>query len=110
MSAWSPYIPIDSAPWNVRRVVHLHRRVAYGASWGEIRRDLVDGPEASVTRVLNGGSRMAGVPDDFENIAGIIGSAAVDSGGAERLKAWWIYRCLFSPLPIQERLTLMWHN
>lgn len=110
MSAWTPYIPTPNAPWNLERVVHLHRRAAFGASWSEIRRDLADGPEASITRVLDGTSRLAGVPDDFENIAGIIGAAAVDSGGAERLKAWWLYRCLFSPHPLHERLTLMWHN
>src|SRR5579864_302555 len=28
----------------------------------------------------------------------------------ERLKAWWVYRMLFGPEPLTERLTLMWHN
>jgi RNA polymerase sigma factor (sigma-70 family) len=36
--------------------------------------------------------------------------AAVASGNPNRLKAWWIYRTLFSPDPLGERLTLMWHN
>ena len=53
---------------------------------------------------------MDGVPDGFGNLANIIGSAAADSGSNERLKAWWIYRILFSPHPLEERLTLMWHN
>ena len=26
------------------------------------------------------------------------------------LQAWWFYRMLFSPDPLTERLTLMWHN
>ena len=29
---------------------------------------------------------------------------------ADRLKAWWVFRMLFSPDPLGERLTLMWHN
>src|SRR5262249_8198013 len=26
------------------------------------------------------------------------------------LKAWWVYRMLWSPDPLGERLTLLWHN
>jgi uncharacterized protein (DUF1800 family) len=110
MSYWSPYKPTDAAPWNIERVVHLHRRAAFAATWGEIERDLRDGPEAAVTRLIDGQARLEGVPEGFESLAAIIGQAAVDSGSAERLKAWWLYRCLFSPHPLQERLTLMWHN
>jgi uncharacterized protein (DUF1800 family) len=110
MSYWSPYKPTDAAPWNIERVVHLHRRAAFAATWGEIERDLRDEPEAAVTRLIDGQARLEGVPEGFESLAAIIGQAAVDSGSAERLKAWWLYRCLFSPHPLQERLTLMWHN
>ena len=27
-----------------------------------------------------------------------------------RLKGWWVYRMLFGPDPLSERLTLLWHN
>ncbi len=110
MSAWDFYTPSADVPWDIRRVVHLHRRVVFGGCWSEINRDLADGPEAAVSRVLEGTVRDAGVPEGFEQLAGVIGDAAVDSGSAERLKAWWLYRCLFSPHPLEERLTLMWHN
>ena len=110
MSSWSPYKPNDAAPWDLERVVHLHRRTAFAATWKEIERDLHDGPEAAVTRLIEGQARLEGVPEGFEALSAIIGQAAVDSGSAERLKAWWLYRCLFSPHPLQERLTLMWHN
>ncbi len=110
MSAWSPYKPNDAAPWNLERVVHLHRRAVFAATWKEIERDLREGPEPAVTRLIEGKARLEGVPDDFESIAAVIGQAAVDSSSAARLKAWWLYRCLFSPHPLQERLTLMWHN
>jgi uncharacterized protein (DUF1800 family) len=110
MASWSPYQPNDTTPWNLERVVHLHRRAAFAATWKEIERDLHDGPEATVARLVEGQARLEGVPEGFESLATIIGQAAVDSGSAERLKAWWLYRCLFSPHPLQERLTLMWHN
>jgi uncharacterized protein (DUF1800 family) len=110
MSNWKPYQPSDAAPWNFQRAHHLHRRAAFGASWPELQRDLAEGPEAAVNRLIDGQSRLEGVPDDFEQLAGIIGQAAADSGSPERLKAWWLYRCLFTPHPLEERLTLMWHN
>src|SRR5262245_24132136 len=110
MSVWAEYRPNDSAAWNLQRVVHLHRRAAFGATWAEVQRDLADGPAAAVSRLLDGKSRQAPVPDDFESLSAVIGQAAVDSGNADRLKAWWLYRCLFTPHPLQERLTLMWHN
>jgi uncharacterized protein (DUF1800 family) len=43
-------------------------------------------------------------------MAHTIGDAAVASGNANRLKAWWLYRMLYSPDPLGERLTLLWHN
>ena len=27
-----------------------------------------------------------------------------------RVKAWWFYRLLFGPDPLEEKLTLLWHN
>src|SRR3954471_3974303 len=105
MSAWNAYKPTSAAPWNLQRVVHLHRRCAFGAAWPVIQRDLAAGPEAAVRCLLDGKSTLEGTPDDFDQLANIIGQAAADSPSPERLKAWWLYRCLFSPHPLQERLT-----
>src|SRR4051812_49311472 len=104
-AAWAPYRPDASAPWDLRRVVHLHRRAGFGATWGEIQRDLADGPEASLDRLLAGKARPAA--DGFEKTAGLLANSAREP---ERLKAWWVYRLLFGPDPLGERLTLMWHN
>jgi uncharacterized protein (DUF1800 family) len=108
--AWSIYRPRTQAPWNLRRVVHLHRRAGFAATWDEIQRDLKEGPENSISRLLDGKARMDGVPEDFSDRAGAIGDAAVASGEIARLQAWWIYRMLFGPDPLGEKLTLMWHN
>jgi uncharacterized protein (DUF1800 family) len=132
INAWARYEPSDEAPWNRQRVVHLHRRAGFAATWGEIERDLKDGPKQSIDRLLSaqirqkpaakpGAADASGVAtapgsaggsgvEDFEAMARTIGDAAVASGNPNRLKAWWIYRMLFSPDPLGERLTLMWHN
>src|SRR5262249_20566194 len=77
-------------------------------TWGEIQRDLKDGPKASIDRLLTGKARDDGVPKDFADVAALLrDSAAYDLG---RLKAWWVYRMLFGPDPLGERLTLFWHD
>jgi hypothetical protein len=116
---WKQYEPTDAAPWNHQRVVHLHRRAGFAATWGEIERDLAEGPRASIDRVLTPTNRVSPTlgygssgetAPQFESMARTIGDAAVASGNPNRLKAWWLYRMLFSPDPLGERLTLLWHN
>jgi uncharacterized protein (DUF1800 family) len=107
--AWSSYRPCEAAPWDMRRVVHLHRRAGFAATWRELHRDL-DGPDAAVERLLRGVAYTSGVPDDFDVMSRVIGDAAVASDNADRLKAWWIYRMLFGPDPLTERLALVWHD
>src|SRR5262245_31205426 len=104
---WVPYTPTKEAPWDLRRVVHLHRRAAFAATWQEIQRDLHDGPTKSIDRLLTGKARSQGVPAEFESIATTLAGNASDAG---QLKAWWVYRMLFGPDALTERLTLMWHN
>jgi uncharacterized protein (DUF1800 family) len=107
---WAPYRPTPESPWDLRRVVHLHRRAGFAATGEELRRDLEDGPEASVDRLLAGRMLTAGFAAKFERASATIAEAAVDSGDPDRLKAWWIFRMLLGPDPLGERLSLMWHN
>jgi uncharacterized protein (DUF1800 family) len=109
---WSRYQPDETSPWNLRRVVHLHRRAGFGASWGQIDRDLADGPEKSIQRLLEGQLRPVGAPpaEEFERTSALLAESAVAARDPGRLKAWWFYRMLYSPDPLGERLTLMWHN
>ena len=107
---WARYEPTPETPWDHRRVVHLHRRAGFAATWAEIQRDLKDGPEASIGRVLAGTSRIGGVPEEFEATSTLLADSAVTSGDVNRLKAWWIFRMLGTPDPVGERLTLMWHD
>src|SRR4051794_38044082 len=107
---WAPYRPDAEAPWDLRRVVHLHRRAAFGATWREIQRDLAAGPKASIDRIFGGEPRREGVPDDFAHLADVISGAAARSNAPTRLKAAWLYWIHFTPDPLAERLALMWHN
>jgi hypothetical protein len=75
---WSEYVPSKEASWDVRRVVHLHRRAGFAATWNEIQRDLKDGPRASITRVLAGKARGEGVPANFNDVARLLAESSGD--------------------------------
>jgi uncharacterized protein (DUF1800 family) len=105
--SWAAYTPTKEAAWDLRRVVHLHRRAGFAATWEELQRDLKDGPARSIDRLLAGKARSQGVPPGFDSVAAAL---ADNPGDAGRLKAWWVYRMLFGPDPLAERLTLLWHN
>ena len=100
-----PYRPSGRAPWNIERVVHLHRRAGFAVAWDRIEKDVQDGHEAAIDRVVNAKPNA-----DFEKMSSVICDAAVGSGDIARLKAWWFYRMLFTSDPLTERLALCWHN
>jgi uncharacterized protein (DUF1800 family) len=107
---WARYQGGPEAPWNLRRVHHLHRRAGFAASWNELQRDLKEGPEASIARLLAGKIRAETTSADFPATAALLADAAVAADDPDRLKAAWVYRMLCGPDPLGERLTLMWHD
>ncbi len=109
-SRWSAYRPSPRAPWDLARAWTLRRRAGFAATWDELQRDLEGGPEAAVDRVMNGTSHTQGILPEFAATADLLGDAAALGGDIHRLQAWWLYRMLFTPDPLTERLTLLWHN
>jgi uncharacterized protein (DUF1800 family) len=107
--SWAPYTPDDKAPWDLRRVVHLHRRAGFAATWPELQRDLKEGPAASIQRFLVRRA-SAHTPDDFAATAELLSTSAIAAGDIVRLRAWWFYRMLFGPDQLGEKLTLLWHD
>ena len=85
---WAPYVPDEAMPWDLRRVVHLHRRAGFAATWEELRRDLKDGPEASIDRLLEGKSRSCGISEEFAAFADSLADRALAAPDSSRLKGW----------------------
>src|SRR6516165_8723940 len=103
---WAPYRPTEEDPWNLRKVAHLHRRAGFGATWGELQRDLHDGPTASTDRLLH----PAEPTEEERQILDLLHQGVVETNDVERLKAYWLFRMLHGPDPLREKLTLFWHG
>jgi uncharacterized protein (DUF1800 family) len=57
--------------------------------------------------VRQGGDQSAA---EFAATADALADAAVAAGDLARLRAAWLYRMLFGPDPLGEKLTLLWHD
>ena len=110
--AWAVYEPTSEEPWDLGRVAHLHRRAGFEADWVTLQRDLADGPEAAVDRLLEGEpDALDGQPAaDFERFADAMAARVATGGEVGPLRAAWCYRLLLTPHPLRERLTLFWHD
>src|SRR5207248_129500 len=104
-----PYTPDAKTPWTLERVVHLHRRAGFAATWEELQRDRKDGPMVCIDRLLAGKSSLH-TPPDFATVVDLLIESAVAAGEIDRIKACWFYRMLFGPDPLGEKLTLLWHD
>ena len=104
--AWEPYQPSDKAPWDLRRAGHLYRRAAFGANAAELDKAVKDGPDKTIAYLFKGGAS----PDKYEETVQSMEQSIAASNNGVQLRAWWLYRMLKDPHPLQEKLTLFWHN
>jgi uncharacterized protein (DUF1800 family) len=110
--AWEPYRPTPAAPWDAARVAHLHRRTGFAATWGQLKRDLKDGYDESLHRVLEGNAHgPSGQPAaDFAANVAAMEESARRRPSIERAQMLWLYRLIFTPFPLAEVMTLAWQG
>ncbi len=90
----------------------MHRRAGFAAPWTVLKRDLQEGPAASIDRLLKGEPRGAdGTPAaELESTLDAMTAQLGPSADLARIQSIWLYRMIFTPHPLRERMTLFWHN
>lgn len=91
------------------RMAHLMRRAAFGARPDEINNYLKQGFEATVDQLVN-----------YENVAespNVPAQPTTRNGGfdiqildVDNITSWWLDRMIFTRRPLQERMTIFWHD
>ena len=95
---------------------HLYRRAAFGAPPDVIESAVQAGIGATTDSLLN----YENTPDPIDDEAILVKLQAalpeqIQARAGDRLptnliKLWWTYRLIGSPRPLQENMTLFWHN
>jgi len=105
-TAWQPYRPSDANPWDVRKVGHLYRRASFGATWADLQAGVTAGPDKTIDALLTGGPGL----DAFEKGMQPLAESIARANNPQQMTAWWLYRLMYSPHPLREKVTLLWHN
>ena len=106
VEAWQPWEPSAKEPWNLKWAGHLYRRAAFGGSPTELNEAVTRGLPGTIDLLLKG------MPDAdaIEKMLVAVGARTADRANAFELRAWWLYCMLNSGQPLQEKMTLFWHN
>jgi uncharacterized protein (DUF1800 family) len=104
--AWQRYRPSDESPWDLRKAGHLYRRAAFGATLAELNEAVETGPDRAINLLLRG--RPANL--EFDRQTATMARSIGAGNNGQQLSAWWLYRMLYTPHPLREKLTLFWHN
>jgi uncharacterized protein (DUF1800 family) len=100
--------------WDRRRASHLYRRAGFGATAAELDLAVSAGRHASVARLVDFEDiptteldKLLASPDfDFS-------SEADDDHPYDQflaLRRWWFLRLIYTPRPLEEKITLFWHG
>lgn len=115
MGKLDKYIPGKGDPWDAAKAAHLARRAGFAATPQEIERLVLLGVDRAVQRFVD----YPQEDQDFEKrieerggeLAELSGSPGVGTfQQVDVLRRWWFYRMAYSPQPLQEKLTLFWHD
>ncbi len=86
-----------------KKISHLLRRAGFGASQKQIAYYSAKGLAATVTELVN-----------YQQIPNPIDKAQPEPQGDELrpqdVRSWWIERMLYTTRPLEEKMTLYWHN
>jgi uncharacterized protein (DUF1800 family) len=96
-----------------RQIQHLFRRAGFGATLDEVDHFSNLGLGDTVDQLVH----YAGIPDDVDSKIGTPGYVGTTSPGAfspstviDDARQRWLFRMVHSQRPLQEKMTLFWHN
>src|SRR5476651_982740 len=90
----------------VARIKHLLRRAAFGCRSGEWAHWMSLGEKGTLNALVDYHSTPTHIPDlATDSFGGLVAPNDTDS-----LKRYWLYRFCETPRPLEEVMTLFWHD
>ena len=89
------------------QIAHLLRRAGFGATEAELAQYVALGFDGALDRLLN--------PEQVDDSAAdqLLDPLTTDLGDPKKIEAakfWWLSRMLYTRRPLQEKMTLFWHD
>ncbi len=106
-TAWEPYTPSDTNKWDLRKVGHVYRRAAFGATWKELQDGLKLGPKKLLDQLLTEQEGTNGYDKETDEF---LTTTARKFNQGEQASSWWLYRMMNTGFPLREKIALFWHN
>jgi len=88
------------------RLAHLLRRAGFGARPAEWAAYTRLGLAGSTQQLLHPEDQ----PDHLKELLGEIYGDFVDFDDINSVRQWWLYRMIHTQRPLEEKMTLFWHN
>ncbi len=88
------------------KLAHLLRRAGFGARPSEWAEYAALGVAGATQQILH----PQRVPDHLQEVLGDIGGDYVDFDDLGSIRHWWLYRLVHTRRPLEEKMTLFWHN
>ncbi|MCO8121280.1 DUF1800 domain-containing protein [Stieleria sp. TO1_6] len=104
--AWQPFEPTSQRPWDRSLAAHLYRRSGFGADLARIDQAVMRTPAEVVSELISNNQETP----DFRSTADSLAEATLAGGDPAKLSAAWVYRLLYTPNQLLEKMTLFWHG
>ncbi len=104
--AWRPFEPTLEQPWDRFLAAHLYRRAGFGAEHHELESAVARTPAEVIDELISRNTES----NDFRATGDALAESVVSGGDPKQLSAAWVYRLLFTPNQLLEKMTLFWHG
>ncbi|MCP3917378.1 MAG: DUF1800 domain-containing protein [bacterium] len=107
--------PSAADPWDRGKAGHLARRAGFGATLQELDELVALGPDGAVARFVDFPDVDTALEAEMEAVGGELTEGLGPKGTpdfqqVQRLRRAWVYRMVRGNFPLQEKLTLLWHD
>jgi uncharacterized protein DUF1800 len=98
--------------WDRRRAAHLYLRAGFGARPDELDEALSLGREGTISRLVDYDAISTAELEAYLDLFAfdLDGYTDVPYDRFANLLRWWYLRMQYSPRPLEEKMTLFWHN
>ena len=103
--AFDAYKPTAVDPWDLRKVGHLFRRTGFGGNIDRLNEALAKKPAEVIHQLMDYDPAIDPLNDLIEQLQGYVTFKEI-----KPVQEWCFYRMLNNTHPLQEKLTLFWHN